>query len=140
MRTSVARSTVLICDDDRDHADALALGLHALGHAVELTRSRADAFAVACAFDVDVLVAGWTLRDGSALALPSSLGIRRPPLVLLASRIDEHLSMHVARRVGFDLQLTKVVDPAALDRLLQAGRFRETLRAGGCHHVDPVHG
>ena len=112
--------TVLICDDDREHADALALGLHALGHAVELTRSRADAFAVACAFDVDVIVAGWTLRDGSALALPAALGIRRPPLVLLASRMDERLPMAVARRVGFDRQLTKVVEPEALDRLLRA--------------------
>jgi DNA-binding response OmpR family regulator len=118
-RLDVERSTILICDDDRAHADALALGLHALGHAVEVTRSRADAFAVACAFDIDVIVAGWTLRDGSALALPASLGIRRPRLLVLASRIDERLPTPVSRRVGFDLQLTKVVEPETLDRVLR---------------------
>jgi DNA-binding response OmpR family regulator len=117
------RDTVLICDDDRVLADTLALGLHALGHAVEVTRSRADAFAVACAFDIDALVAGWSLRDGSALALPAALGIRRPPLLVLASRIDERLPLPVARRVGFDLQLTKVVEPASLDRVLRTSAF-----------------
>jgi DNA-binding response OmpR family regulator len=121
---------VLICDDDRTHADSLALGLHALGHAVEVTRSRADAFAVACAFDVDVILAGWTLRDGSALALPAALGIRRPQLLVLASRIHERLPMPVARRVGFDVQLTKVVEPLALERLFRAAIERAAARQG----------
>jgi len=120
----VERATILICDDDRMHADGLALGLHAMGYAVEVTRTRADAFAVACAFDVDVIVAGWTVRDGAALALPASLGIRRPPLLVLASRIDERLPPAVARRVGFDLQLTKLVDPRALDRVIKT-RFEK---------------
>jgi DNA-binding response OmpR family regulator len=129
------RTAILICDDDRTHADALALGLYARGHAVEVTRSRTDAFAVACAFDIDLIVAGWVLRDGSALALPSALGIRRPPLLVLASRVDERLPFHVARRVGFDIQLTKVVDASLVERLLhvptaeirEVGAFQKNL-------------
>ncbi|GAF91124.1 unnamed protein product, partial [marine sediment metagenome] len=79
------------------------------------------------------------LRDGSTLVLPSSLGIRRPPLVVLVTRLAERLAAPMARRVGFDAQLTKIVDPWRLDRMVrwsvaataaakrQAAREREAL-------------
>jgi ActR/RegA family two-component response regulator len=112
---------VLICDEDRVHSDALAYGLDERGYAIEIARSFADAFAAACRFDVKALVAGAQLRDGSTLALPAALGIRRPRLVVLATRMGERVAAPIARRVGFDLQLTKVVDPRAVARLI-AGR------------------
>jgi ActR/RegA family two-component response regulator len=53
---SSARKTVLICDEDRAHTQTLAEGLERLGYAVEMVRSYAEAFAIACAHDIDALV------------------------------------------------------------------------------------
>jgi DNA-binding response OmpR family regulator len=114
------RRTVLICDEDRAHTQALAVGLEQLGYVVEVVRSYAEAFAIACAHDLDALVVAPFLRDGSALVLPTALGIRKPPVTVLVTRMTERLSNVVARRVGFDVQLTKCVSAASLDRLIQA--------------------
>ncbi len=122
-------SKLLLCDEDRRHTDVLAARLDALGHTVEVVRSHAEAFAIACAYDIDALVVAPFLRDGSALVLPSALGIRRPPLVVLVSRLSERIAPPVVQRLGFDAQLTKVVDPLELERLL-AARRRRSLAAG----------
>ena len=113
-------ANVLLCDDERDSTEVLARELESLGHAVTIARSCAEAFAAACASDFDVLVAAPFLRDGSALVLPSALGIRRPRLTVLLSRMGERLAPVVTRRVGFDVQLTKLVDARRLDTLLRA--------------------
>ncbi|WP_146655118.1 hypothetical protein [Labilithrix luteola] len=114
--------TVLICDEDRGHTEPLALGLFELGYMVELTRSYAEAFAIACARDFDALVTAPFLRDSSALMLPAALGIRRPLIVVLASRMGERLDPVIVRRVGFDAQLAKVVAPMTVDRMVRAAR------------------
>jgi len=113
-------ANVLLCDDERGSTEALARELESLGHSVTIARSCAEAFAAACASDFDVLVAAPFLRDGSALVLPSALGIRRPRLTVLLSRMGERLAPVVTRRVGFDVQLTKLVDARRLDPLLRA--------------------
>lgn len=116
---SASRRTVLICDDDRAHTLALAADLGRLGYIVETVRTYAEAFAIACAHDIDALVVAPFLRDGSALVLPTALGIRKPPVAVLVTRIGERLASAIARRVGFDAQLTKCVDASTLDRLIQ---------------------
>ncbi len=133
---------LLLCDEDRRHTDALAAGLDALGHAVEVVRSHAEAFAIACAYDIDALVVAPFLRDGSALVLPSALGIRRPPLVVLVSRISERIAPPVVKRLGFDAQLTKVVDPAEIDRMLaqRSPRLSLVTTRDGEHAPDSVRG
>ncbi len=120
-----ARRTVLLCDDDRAHSETLAAALLELGHAVEIVRTYAEAFAIACAHDLDAMLVAPTLRDGSALVLPTALGIRRPPIVILISTLNERLASVVARRVGFDVQLTKVVDARVVDAILRNGIARE---------------
>ncbi len=117
---SPLRSNVLLCDGERELTDALATQLENLGHLVTIARSCADTFAHACSHDYDALVIAPILRDGSALVLPRALGIRRPRLVVLVSRLTDRLAQAAARRVGFDAQLTKIVDPHVLDRLLRA--------------------
>jgi DNA-binding response OmpR family regulator len=114
-----ARKTVLICDEDRLHTQALVAGLEQLGYVADAVRSYAEAFAVACARDLDALVVAPFLRDGSALVLPTALGIRKPPVTVLATRMTERLASIIAQRVGFDAQITKVIDPLALDRLIR---------------------
>ena len=113
-------ANVLLCDDERDSTATLARELQELGHGVTIARTCAEAFAAACARDFDALVATPFLRDGSALVLPSALGIRRPRLAVLVCRITDRLAPVVARRVGFDAQLTKIVDVRRLDRLVRA--------------------
>ncbi|MBX3192050.1 MAG: hypothetical protein KF819_33980 [Labilithrix sp.] len=115
-----SRYTILICDEDRAHTDPLAFGLVELGHTVTVARTYVDAFAAACAHDYSVLVTAPFLRDRPALGLPDALGFRRPGLVLLMTRMCERLAAPVARSVGFERQLAKVVDPRALDRLVRA--------------------
>ena len=116
---------MLLCDDEREPTYALARELERLGHAVTIARTCADAFACACAADFDVLVAAPFLRDGSTLVLPAALGIRRPRLTVLIARIGERLALVVARRVGYDAQLTKVVDVRRLDRFVRAALTAE---------------
>lgn len=117
---SFFRANVLLCDEEREATDLLGAGLRDLGHAVTIARSCADTFAAACTYDFDALLVAPFLRDGSALVLPGALGIRRPRLVVLTCKLGERLAVPVSRRVGFDLQLTKVIDPRRVDRLLRA--------------------
>jgi DNA-binding response OmpR family regulator len=124
MAMARAVANVLLCDEDRAQIDTLVVGLAELGHSVTVVRSCADAFAAACRYDFDALVAAPSLRDGTALMLPRALGIRKPRLVVLVTRLSERLARNVARRVGFDAQLTKVVGAERLDRLLR-GSLKE---------------
>jgi DNA-binding response OmpR family regulator len=124
-----SQPNALLCDDDRIHTQVLAAGLAELGYAVEITRSHAEAFAIACTFELDVLVAATFLRDGSALGLPAALGIRRPAVLVLTSRMRERLSAAAVRRAGFDAQLVKVVDPRTVDRLVRAAARRRRVEA-----------
>jgi ActR/RegA family two-component response regulator len=133
------RRTVLLCDEDRDHTESLAGGLEELGYAVEVVRTYAEAFGIACAHDVDALVVSPFVRDGSALVLPTALGIRRPRVVILMANMSERLAPAVARRLGFDAQLTKVVDAKTIDRVILSGTdatgatVPESLREGTPH-------
>ncbi len=52
--------------------------------------------------------------------LPRALGIRKPKLVVLVTRLSERLARTVAHRVGFHAQLTKMVDADRLDRILRS--------------------
>lgn len=119
-----ARRTVLICDEDRFHTEVLSAGLEKLGYAVETVRTYAEAFAIACAHDIDALVVAPFLKDGSALVLPSALGIRKPPVTVLITRMTERIASVVAHRVGFDVQLTKCVAPEIVHRLIESAAHR----------------
>lgn len=118
---------VLLCDVDRDHSESLAAGLRELGYDVQIVAAHADAFAIACSEDLDALVVAPLLRDGSALVLPSALGIRRPAVLVLATRLSDHFSTTAAKRVGFDTALTKVVMPEAVDRLVRRAAQRRAM-------------
>jgi DNA-binding response OmpR family regulator len=120
-------SSILICDEDRWHNELLVAGFSELGFRAETTRSYAEAFALACARDFSALVTAPFLRDSSALILPAALGIRRPPVVVLASRMTERLDPEIVRRVGFDAQLSKVVDPRIVERLVRSAFMRAAL-------------
>lgn len=113
----------------------LAAAFAELGYFVEHTRSHAEAFAMACARDFRALIAAPFLRDGSALALPSALGIRRPLVVVLASRMAERLPDDIVVRAGFDAQWIKAIDAHKVHRrILEKERERLELGLDGTHH------
>jgi DNA-binding response OmpR family regulator len=122
-----ARRTVLICDEDRFHTQTLAAGLEQLGYAVEVVRTYAEAFAIACAHEIDALVVAPFLKDGSALVLPTALGIRKPPVTVLITRMTERIANVVAHRVGFDVQITKCVAAGTVHRLIEETAQRARL-------------
>lgn len=100
----------------------LAASLTYRGCHVEVVRSYAEAFALACARDFEALLTSPFLRDSSALVLPAALGIRRPPVAVLTCRLTERLDGAIVRRVGFDAQLVKAVDAAVVVRLIAQAR------------------
>ena len=116
----ISPSNILLCDEERASTDALAAELTALGHKVTIVRTCNEAFGAACSTDFGALVVAPYLRDGAALVLPRALGIHRPNLVVLVSRLGDRVAEPVARHLGFDIQLTKVVDARRLDRLIRA--------------------
>ena len=130
LRTTVPGegSSILLCDEERESAALLAAELGALGHEVTIVCSCAEAFAAACAHDYDVLVAAPFLRDGATLLLPRTLGIRRPRLTILMTRLTERLSAAAAQRVDFDAQLTRVVDVERLDRIVRTSAAQAAAR------------
>lgn len=121
-------SSILLCDEERESAALLASELEECGHDVTIVCSCAEAFSAACAHDYDVLVAAPFLRDGATLLLPRTLGIRRPPLMILMTRMTERLSAAAAQRVGFDAQLTRVVDVRRLDCIVRTAAARQSVR------------
>lgn len=126
--------TILVCDEDRAHSLMLGTALGELGYAVEHARSHAEAFALACARDFHALVTAPFLRDGSALALPTALGIRRPLVIVLASRLGERLATDIVERAGFDAQWMKALDAGRIHRLV-----RETIARSGSGPDDRKH-
>lgn len=124
--------TILVCDEDRAHSVMLGAALGELGYTVELARSHAEAFALACARDFRALVTAPFLRDGSALALPTALGIRRPLVMILASRLGERLAKDIVERAGFDAQWMKALDASKVHRLIRDADSRR--RSGPNDH------
>jgi DNA-binding NtrC family response regulator len=131
--TASGGASVLLCDEERELAELLAGELEDLGHDVTIVCSCSDAFSAACAHDYDVLVAAPFLRDGATLLLPRALGIRRPRLMVLMTRLTERLSAGAAERVGFDAQLTRCVDAGRLDRLMR--RAAAAVAVAGSGHA-----
>jgi DNA-binding response OmpR family regulator len=129
---------MLLCDEERESVAPLAAELEALGHDVTIACSCAEAFAAACAHDYEALVAAPFLRDGATLLLPRTLGIRRPRLMVLMTRLTERLSPAAAQRMGFDVQLTRVVDVQRLDRLVRASAMQAAAQPAVAEDAPPA--
>jgi CheY-like chemotaxis protein len=115
------RRRVLVVDDNRDSADSLAAMLRLPGHAVQVAYDGASAMALAETAHPDVLVLD--------LGMPQTSGydvarwVRRQPwgaglrlIALTGWGQDE--DRRRTREAGFDLHLTKPVDPDRLVAML----------------------
>jgi CheY-like chemotaxis protein len=113
---------VLVADDNKDAADALAMFLELRGHEVGVAYGGRKALALAETFapDLAFLDIGMPDLDGYRVARAlrgTAVGARLPLIALTGWGQEE--DKRRAREAGFDLHLTKPVNPAELERLLQ---------------------
>ncbi len=114
---------VLVIEDNVDAAETLRDLLEISGHAVEVAFTGAAGVAAADSFRPDVVLSdiGLPDMDGYQVAAQLRGGAAADSVVLIAltgnGRDEDKLS---ALKAGFDLHLTKPVDPAALLRRLRS--------------------
>jgi two-component system KDP operon response regulator KdpE len=116
-------TTVLVVDDDRALARALAINLKARGYDVEIALTGADALASASRRPPDVVVLDLGLPDLDGLEVLEGLrGWTTVPVLVLSAR-DEQSEKVAALDAGADDYVTK---PFGMDELL--ARLRAALR------------
>ena len=128
------RRRVLIADDNRDAADSLGLILGMAGHDVRVAHGGRAALQVAAEFhpEVGLLDIGMPDLNGydTARALRAEPWGRDMALIALTGwgHPDDKRR---ASEAGFDLHLTKPVDPAELEELLRSPDLRGEAAARG---------
>jgi signal transduction histidine kinase/ActR/RegA family two-component response regulator len=115
------RGRVLVADDNRDAADSLALALEASGHQVWATHSGGQALDVARRERPDVLILDIGMPDVDGYELARL--IRAEPWGSHAALVamtgwGQPQDKERARAAGFDVHLTKPVQPDEVDRVL----------------------
>jgi CheY-like chemotaxis protein/two-component sensor histidine kinase len=114
---------ILMVEDNRDGAQTLQTLLQLAGHEVALACTGPDGVALALQFHPDVVLCDLGLpgMDGFAVAraLRQNPATARSRLIVLSGYGQEE-DRRKSREAGFDLHLTKPVDPFELERLLRA--------------------
>jgi PAS domain S-box-containing protein len=114
---------LLVVDDNREHADTLALFLGFAGHHVRVAYDGLDAVSVATEFDPDAVLmdVGMPGLDGyeAARRIRAQPGGARRVLVALTGwgQADDRRR---SRAAGFDAHLVKPADPPALQALVES--------------------
>jgi two-component system phosphate regulon response regulator PhoB len=97
---------ILVVDDDEDTRELYVATFEATGFKVRAAASIADALVVLRETTPDVLVADYSLPDGTGSALLDLCAAARPRLCVLVTGFHER----EVTAGGFDLVLTKPVD------------------------------
>jgi CheY-like chemotaxis protein len=119
--SAVAGRRVLVADDNKDAADALAMLLELSGHEVRVAHGGRAALSLAQTFRPDVAILDIGMPDLSGYEVAAQ--IRREPwgeaIVLIAltgwGRDDDRQR---ATSAGFDQHMTKPVNPEELEAFL----------------------
>jgi DNA-binding NtrC family response regulator len=106
---------ILVVDDDEDTRELYVTAFEAAGFAVRAAASIAEARALIDEANPDVLIADYSLPDGTGAALLELCATARPRLCVLVTGFREK---EVAAS-EFDLVLTKPVDFATLVALVR---------------------
>lgn len=120
--TTAARPLrILVIEDNPDAADSLHLLLELMGHTVRLAYTGPAGVQAARQAPPDVVLCDLGLPGMTGFAVaralrqdPALVGVRLVAFSGYGSEADRH----EGREAGFDLHLTKPVDPAELERLL----------------------
>ena len=119
---------ILVVDDNRDAADSVAMLLRLKGHEVRTAHDGLEAVDTAAAFQPDVVLLdiGLPKLNGydAARRMREQQGGRDTMLVALTGWGQDE-DRRRSKEAGFDHHLTKPVDLAALQELLDAPRTKE---------------
>ena len=113
---------VLVVDDNRDAAEALAMLLSRSGHAVETAHDGPAALAAAAAFrpDAVLLDIGLPGLDGYEVCRRLRRSRGEGLLVVAITGYGQGSDAEASRRAGFDHHLVKPVDVRRLEELVAA--------------------
>jgi DNA-binding response OmpR family regulator len=106
---------ILVVDDDDDTRELYVAAFEAAGFTLRAAANIAEALRVLGEFEADVLIADYSLPDGTGSALLELCAAARPPFCVLVTGFHERDVV----ASGFDLVLTK---PVAFDTLVGAVR------------------
>ena len=111
---------VLVAEDNRDSAESLQMLLSILGHEVTVAYDGPSALkaAAACAPDVMLLDIGLPQLDGYEVAKRIRERGVNALLIAVTGWVHEE-DKRRALEAGFDAHLTKPIDVAALEKLLE---------------------
>jgi CheY-like chemotaxis protein len=113
---------VLVVDDNRDSAESLALYLELMGHAVRTAHDGNEAMSVALEVQPDVVLLDIGLPGQNGYEVARNLrdtAWGRGLLLVAITGWGQEEDKRRAREAGFDVHLTKPVDPQVVAKLLQ---------------------
>lgn len=115
------RLRVLVIDDNQDAADTLAELLALSDHDVEVAYSGPAGLAAAQRFQPEVVLCDLGLPGMDGFAVATTLRATpetRSAHLIAVSGYGQEEDRRRSREAGFELHLTKPVDPAAIERIL----------------------
>ena len=122
---SGAPRRILVVDDNRDSAESLALYLELLGHTVRMAHDGNEAVNAAAALRPDAVLLDIGLPGQNGYEVARSLrgtAWGRELLLIAITGWGQEADKRRARESGFDIHLTKPVDPRTIVDLLQTAR------------------
>jgi PAS domain S-box-containing protein len=132
-RIAGSRHRVLVIDDNVDAAESLAALLRLGGHEVREAHGGLDGLRIAAEFQPDVVLLDLGMPGMNGLEVARELRTRRAgseTYLVAVTGWGQNEDRQRTRDAGFDVHLTKPVDPDELDGLL-AGRLSRARRPPG---------
>jgi CheY-like chemotaxis protein len=114
---------ILVVDDNRDSAESLALYLELLGHTVRMAHDGIEAVSAAAALRPDAVLLDIGLPGQNGYEVARSLrgtAWGRDLLLVAITGWGQEEDKRRARESGFDIHLTKPIDPRTVVDLLQS--------------------
>ena len=119
---------VLVADDNRDSAETCAALLEASGHEVSVAHTGREAFELACRLEPDALLLDIGMPELNGYQLAQRIrgtGWGRQAMLIAITGWGQEQDKRRARAAGFDQHLTKPIDPAGLEALLQGAAAQQ---------------
>jgi CheY-like chemotaxis protein len=121
-RSPAVRNRVLVADDVKDSADALASLLESKGHEVRIAYDGEAAVQAAREFHPDVVVLdiGMPALNGyeAARQIRAGNGGGKPPVLIALTGWGHEADRALTKEAGFDHHLVKPIEPAAITKLV----------------------
>lgn len=118
---------ILIVDDNRDAADALAVHLELRGHETRVSSGGADLLTEAGAFRPELVILDTKVAEPDGYELARRLRAYAPLALVALSDSRAGDDRHEAREAGFEHHLSKPVDAHSIEPIVAA--LTERMRA-----------